>query len=235
MAEFLPPNFADPGQLPFLLVILGTVALFSLGTRRIQLPWLAVILVSLFFALRSFRNIALFGVSAWPLIALHAARSWPRPRRPFPFFSEFARLDPLSRTGILGVPVAVLMLLVGLNRGKVAGLKVIPDQFNRRAFPTVAVAKARLANLTGNVFDAWGWGGYIMYAWPQARLHVDPLKFNSDTITSYVIIEDMRPGWQDELDQLGHQNCDRESEIPYRYGALLVSRHGVNGIATARR
>lgn len=201
MAEFLPPNFTDPGQWPFLLAILGTVALFAIGTRRIQLPWLAVILVSLFFALRSFRNIALFGVSAWPLIALHAARSLPGPRRPFPLFSEFARLDPLSRTGILGVPVAGLMLLLGLNRGTVAGVEVIPDRFNDRAFPTVAVAKAKAAALSGNVFDAWAWGGYIMYAWPQARLHVDPLKFNSTTITSYSIIEDLRPGWQGELDK----------------------------------
>jgi hypothetical protein len=40
-----------------------------------------------------------------------------------------------------------------------------------------------------------------MYAWPEARLHVDPLKFNSQTIKSYGIIDDLDPGWQQELDR----------------------------------
>ena len=40
-----------------------------------------------------------------------------------------------------------------------------------------------------------------MYAWPSARLQVDPLKFNAVTMRSYSLIEDMRPGWQHELDR----------------------------------
>ena len=199
IAEFLAPNFQDSGQWPFLLAILGTVGLFAIGTKRIRLDWLAVILVSLFFGLRSFRNIALFGVSAWPLIALQAARAWPRPKRPFPLFSEFARLDPSSRVGIIGVPVTILMLWIGLSRGAIGGLSVIPDRFSPKAFPTAAVDRARKASLQGRVFDNWAWGGYIMYAWPEARLHVDPLKFNDETIKSYTVIEDLQPGWQKEV------------------------------------
>ena len=201
MAEFLAPNFQDAGQWPFLLAILLTIVLFAYTTRRPPFPWLLVIVMSFFFALRSFRNIALFGVSAWPLIALHAAQAWPETKRRFPLFTEFARLDPGSRIGVLSVPVAILMLALGLNRGHVGPITVIPDQFDPRAFPTVAVSRARNAGLDGRVFDDWPWGGYIMYAWPQARLHVDPLKFNTVTMRSYSLIDDMRPGWQKELDR----------------------------------
>lgn len=224
MAEFLPPNFQDAGQWPFLLAILGTVALFSMGTRRIQLPWLAVILMSLFFALRSFRNIALFGVTAWPLIALHAARAWPAWKRKFSLFNEFARLDPGSRVGILAVPTAILLLWLGLNRGQMAGLTVIPDRFSPKAFPTEAVSRARAASLPGRVFDAWGWGGYIMYAWPEARLHVDPLKFNAVTMKSYGIIEDMRPGWQRELDRWNVRTIIVNTRSPLAEGLSLEPR-----------
>ena len=199
IAEFLPPNFQDPGQWPFLISIVATVALFGLGTRRIRFPQLFVILVSLFFALRSFRNIALFGVTAWPLVALHAADSWPASGRKFPLFNEFARLDPVSRIGILAVPVSVLLLAIALNGGALARVQIISNRFSPTAFPTQAVAHARRAGLDGRVFDAWGWGGYIMYAWPEARLHVDPLKFNDETIKSYTLIEDMSPGWQQEM------------------------------------
>ncbi len=224
IAEFLAPNFQDPGQWPFLLAVLGTIALFSVTTTRIQLPWLAVILISFFFALRSFRNIALFGVTAWPLIALHTARAWPRGKRKFPLFTEFARLDPGSRIGILAIPTAALLLALGLNRGHIGGLTVIPERFNPRSFPTAAVERARQANLQGRVFDAWGWGGYIMYAWPTARLHVDPLKFNRETMTSYTLIEDMLPGWQKEMDRWGIRTVIVSSRSPLAKGLSLEPR-----------
>lgn len=199
MAEFLAPNFQDAGQWPFLLAILLMTALLSLGVRRMPLPWLAVVIVSLFFALRSFRNIALFGVTAWPLIALHVARAFPHGRRKFPLFNEFARLDPNTRVGWLAAPVAVLLILFGLNRGWVGPIPVIADHFDKKTFPVVAVDRAREAHLQGRVFDYWGWAGYIMFAWPEASLHVDPLKFNRTTIDSYTAIEDRHPGWLDEL------------------------------------
>ena len=200
ISEFMAPNFQELLQVPFLLALLMTVGLFALGTRRIQLPRLILILVSLAFALRSFRNIALFGVTAWPLIALHVADSFPRGRR-FRLFGEFARLDPFSRVGVLIVPTAAILLLLGLNRGSVAGNQLIPESFSPRTFPTRAVTLAKTAGLEGRVFDAWRWGGYIMYAWPEARLHVDPLKFNARTIKSYGVIDDLDPGWQQELER----------------------------------
>ena len=201
ISEFLAPDFQELLQIPFLLALLSTIGLFALGTRRIQLPRLILILVSVFFALRSYRNIALFGVSAWLLIAMHVAESIPPRKKPFRFFGEFARLDPRSRVGILAIPTAVLLVMIGLNRGAVGGRQLIPDSFSAKAFPTAAVEKARAAGLRGRVFEAWRWGGYIMYAWPEARLHVDPLKFNATTIKSYGIIDDLDPGWQQELDR----------------------------------
>ncbi|HUQ18084.1 MAG TPA: hypothetical protein VM099_00610 [Gemmatimonadaceae bacterium] len=199
MAEFLPPNFQDAGQWPFLLALLAMVALLSFGTRRIQLNWLAVIMMSLFFALRSFRNIALFGVTAWPLVALHVARSFPKARRPFRWFTEVARIDPQTRTGLYALPVAALMLLVGLNRGSVGGVHVIEDHFDKKTFPVVAVDSAKRAHLDGRIFNAWVWGGYLMLTWPEAKLHVDPLKFSDTTMKTYTTIENVHPDWLDEL------------------------------------
>ena len=54
MAEFLAPNFQDAGQWPFLLALLLTVVLFAYTIRRPPLPWLLLIVMSIFFALRSF-------------------------------------------------------------------------------------------------------------------------------------------------------------------------------------
>ena len=214
MAEFLPPNFQEPSQWAFLTTLLLTVALLSLCVRRMPLNWLAVVVMSLFFALRSFRNIALFGVTAWPLIALHVARAFSKARRPFPLFTEFARLDVGTRVGVYAAPVAVMMLVLGLNRGSIGGVHLIADHFDYKAFPVAAVDKARTAQLQGRVFDSWKWGGYIMYAWPQASLHVDPLKFSDTTIKTYSTIEEMRPSWLNELKRWNVQTIIIQARSP---------------------
>ena len=40
-----------------------------------------------------------------------------------------------------------------------------------------------------------------MLAWPEASLHVDPLKFSDTTIKTYGRIEDLRPNWLAELNR----------------------------------
>ena len=113
------------------------------------------------------------------------------------------------------------MLVVGLTRGSVGGLQVIADRFSPSKFPTDPVMKAKAAGLRGRVFDAWGWGGYIMYAWPEASLHVDPLKFNEVTIRSYSLMEDMEAGWQKELNRWGIQTVIIPSKSPMAKGLSM--------------
>jgi hypothetical protein len=197
--EYLSPNFHDPTNLPFLLTLVLSFALLAVCTRRMPLPWLFVTTLSLFLALRSYRNVALFGVTAWPLIALHVARAWPAHRRRFPLFTEFARIDAQTRVGLWSIPVVVLLVLLGLNRGSVAGYQLIQDRWDRRRVPVDAVNAAKAAGLPGRLLTPWDWGGYLMYAWPGKPIHVDPLKFNDTTMRSYSKIWELWPGWQDEL------------------------------------
>ena len=199
--EYLPPNFNELDSLPFLIVVLATVAMIALTARRMPFRWLAVIVVSLFFGLRSFRNISLFGVTAWPLLALHVARAWPEGRRRFPWFNDFVRVDARSSVGLWSVPVALALLALGLNHGWVAGAPLIADRFDSGRFPVAAVDSARRAGLTGRVFHPWTWGGYLMYKWPGTPLHVDPLKFSDTTMRTFTRIDEVRPGWKAELDR----------------------------------
>jgi hypothetical protein len=115
---------------------------------------------------------------------------------------------------VYAAPFAILLLAIGLNRGSIGGLHVIADHFDNKTFPVIAVDRARTAHLPGRVFDAWGWGGYIMYAWPEASLHVDPLKFNDTTIKTYETIEELRPDWLKELSRWKVQTIIVNSKSP---------------------
>ena len=201
LEEYLPPKFNEFASFPFLIVVLLTVVLLSLSTRRMPFRWLAVVVLSLFFGLRSFRNIALFGITAWPLIALHTARTWPEARRRFPWFRDFVRLDALASVGWWSAPVALALLALGLNHGRIADKELIADHFDSGRFPVVAVDSARRAGLSGRVFSQWTWSGYMLLAWPGASLHVDPLKFSDTTMATFTRIEDVKPEWKAELDR----------------------------------
>jgi hypothetical protein len=199
--EYMPPNFQEFGQLPFLFVLILILGLLALSRERMPLRWLVLVGMSLFFALRSSRNIALFGVSGWPLVALHVSRAWPRGRRAFPYLKEFARIDPSTRVGLWATPVALILLALGVSRGNVAGHSLLPDHFDQKKFPVAAVELAKRSKLSGRVFEPWVWAGYLIYAWPDARLHVDPLKFSERTIDSYRQIEGVNQNWRAELDR----------------------------------
>jgi hypothetical protein len=161
-----------------------------------------VVVVTTVLALRSFRHIALFGVSAWPLIALHAARTWPDERRGFSLFSHIALADKSTRPGLYALPVALALLLAGASHGRIGGTQVIRNSFSRNIFPVVAVDSARSAGLgQDRIFQKWTWGGYIMYALPGAQLMVDPLKFNQSSIDAYSRVDGVRSGWQGELER----------------------------------
>lgn len=197
--EYQPPNFGEMESLPFLIAIIAGVGLLAASRKRPSVPWLAVIAMTLIFGVRAGRNIALFGVTGMPLIALHAAQSWRNGRRPFRYFGEFARLDPCARVGQWATPMLVLLLGLGLNRGSAAGATLIEDRFDSRVFPVEAVRSAQAAGLVGRIFHPWTWGGYLLYAWPGSSLHVDPLEFSEETIDSHTRIESMQPGWRVEL------------------------------------
>ena len=199
--EYLPPKFNEFASFPFLIVVLLTFVLLSVSARRMPFRWLAVVVLSLFFGLRSFRNIALFGITAWPLIALHTARTWPEARRRFPWFQDFVRLDARAGVGWWSAPVALGLLGLGLNHGRIAGREVIADRFDSGIFPVVAVDSARRAGLSGRVFTQWTWGGYMLLAWPGARLHVDPLKFSDTSMVTFTRIDEAKPEWKEELDR----------------------------------
>lgn len=201
IAEYMSPNFHRLAALPFLLSVIGSLGIMALSSRRMPLSWTAVVLVTLFFALRSVRAIPMFAVAAWPLVALHAARTWGGRNWNPALFREFARLDRTATTRPWILAGAGLLLALGLNRGVAFGTTIVDDRFDRGRFPLAAAGHARAAGVGTRVFAPWPWGGFLTLAWPEARHHVDPLKFNRTTIESYTVIESVEPGWQEELDR----------------------------------
>jgi hypothetical protein len=204
-AEFVSPNFHEPGAKVFLAILLLTFGLLALYTKRPTLPRFLVICTGAAFALISIRNIPLFGLTGLPLLALHLDQAWRRLPDPRGVRSRFGVTAGRTSTLPWALPVAVLLCGLGLMRGLLGSLQIIPDEFDRTVFPVAAVSKARKEHLEGRLFSDFAWGGYLIYAWPEQKVFIDGGTdfFGEDVFREYAKVKQLEPGWRDVVAERG--------------------------------
>jgi hypothetical protein len=193
--EYRPPGLTALSDLFFFLVLLFAIIAVIRSRRRMSFPATIAAGVTTLFALRAGRNIALFGLVAWPLIVLHLT-SAARDRATSP-----PALSPRAtwRFGIWSAPVVAAVLLIGALHGRIGGVHIIRDEANPNRFPVAAVARLRDARLSGAMLTTWVWSGYVPYAWPGKRVFFDPLLFSPDILDSFGRMLLAHRGWRDEL------------------------------------
>lgn len=199
--EYRSPDFHQPQAQIFLLAVLLLVGLVAVSAQRPTFPRLLLLLVNLAFALYSARNIPLFAVTALPSIALAADPGWKRLRSLARFRRAVAAGERVSSTGAWSLAAAVGLALLALAHGRVAGRDLLPTDFDATRFPVEAVQRARAADLQGRIFNEFGWGGYLLYAWPEQRVFIDGQTdfYGEDLARAYVQVTELRPGWREVL------------------------------------
>jgi hypothetical protein len=164
-----------------------------------------VLLATVAFALHSARNIPLFCLTALPLLAVHLDPEWRELR-----WRSLARLraavtlgDRQARAGGWAAAATLLFVGLGLSGGRVAGVPVVQAEYDATIFPVDAIRYARGAGLEGRMFNAFIWGGYILYAWPEQRVFIDgQTDFYGEALTrEYARIAGTLPGWREGLDE----------------------------------
>lgn len=201
--EFQSPDFhALYGRL-FLVVLLVIITGLAFRGERPSFPRFAVLMMMLSGSLYAMRNIPLFGMAALPLFAVEidgAFRSvtvgWLVRVR-----GVFEDGESIAVKGRWAPWFAMALVLLGLNRGSVAGTQIVTSQFDAKEFPIEAVSAAREAHLGGRMFNYFTWGGYILWAWPEQRIYIDGMTdfLGNEVLESYATVFLLQPGWEDEL------------------------------------
>lgn len=200
-AEFVSPDFHEVGGRLLLAAILLCLASLSLYQRRPTLPHLLVICAGTAFALISVRNVALFGLTALPVLALHLDPLWRRLPDPRGIRGRFAITAAQTSTLPWMGFAAFLLALVLLLHGRIAGLRLLADHFDDKTFPVAAVQQARKESLSGRLFSEFGWGGYLVYAWPEQKIFIDGGTdfFGEEIFRDYSQVKRLVPGWRARL------------------------------------
>jgi len=199
-SEFQAPGFRDLGTRLFLLALLGGIAGLAWVRERIALPHLIVILALTAFALMARRNIALWALTALPLLAVHfdsAVRRLPEP----PNFRKSFGQTASGWTWPWIAPIAVCFLLIGLAHGRAGPFQLVPDRFDPKTFPIEAMAHARNDGKHGRLFTAFTWGGYQLFAWPEEKVFIDGGTdfYGEEILRNYLDIWTLQPEWRTRL------------------------------------
>jgi len=201
--EFMSPDFHTVNGKIFLLALLAVLGGLALSRRRPTFPVLLVLLANVAFALISRRNIELFGLVALPLVALHLDPEW----RALPLLRRakavFQREHAGSYSGLGAAMVSGLFIVLALQRGTVAGVELVPDRFDGKAFPVAAVERARAEGLDGRLFNYFIWGGYLIHQWPEQRVFIDGATdfYGERLFNDYLRVWNLDPGWREVFRQ----------------------------------
>jgi hypothetical protein len=196
-AEFASPDFHDLATKFFLAVIVGVVVSGFLSRRRPPATTILMCAVGIWIALVNQRNAILFGFTALPLLAIHLDAEW----RGIGVVRRAGRgIEAGARgaaTALWAIPVAAFAVALGLGHGRLGGWKLLDDEFSPALAPVRALAAARQADLIGRVFTEFGWGGYLLYAWPEQKVFIDGGTdfYGGGLMRDYGTIRDARPGW----------------------------------------
>lgn len=202
-AEFQSLDFHQVYGRAFLVLLLLILTILTLRKQRLSIPTLFVVGMTLAGGLVARRNAPLFALIALPLLAIDFDAAWKKVRvfglkRMRRVFEEG---EGLAVPGRWAPWFAALILLFGATGGAIGGARFVPEHFDARKFPVDAVVAARAAGLTGNIFNDFVWGGYLVYAWPEQRIFIDGMTdfLGDDVLRSYLTIERLDPGWEEEL------------------------------------
>jgi hypothetical protein len=200
-AEFTSPDFHEVGPKLFLGALLICMVALSVRGNRPSLPRLFVLCAGTALSLIAVRNMALFGLTALPVLALHVDGAWRRMPDSKGVRGRFEATAVKATTLVWAIPAALLMLVVALGHGKVGSLKLIGDRFDATIFPVAAIRKARSEHLQGRLFSEFAWGGYVDYAWPEQKIFIDGGTdfFGEELFREYSKVTRMRPGWREIL------------------------------------
>ncbi len=205
--EFRSPNFHTSGARGLLVMFLLLGLLLMVARPKLRRSELLLLAVWGYFALHSIRNAPIFALVAAPILAVHF-HAWLQ-RLPAHYALTTYRGVSARVTGLDAAADGRLLALAGTVY--ICWLTLLPAAFGRtpvvqtevltNRFPAAAVQwlKQNHATLPCEMFNDYGWGGYLMLYFPERKVFVDGRNdfYGPELIIEFNKADNVEPGWED--------------------------------------
>jgi hypothetical protein len=189
IAEWASPNFHRAEYWPFLLIILATFAALVCSRIPLRPRDLILLLIGLYASLASIRMIPLFVLIAAPLIVKRLGRWRHAGQRPHPTF----------RTPLNALIIVAMVIFAGVRLDDVIHRQ---SEAEARNFPTRAVAFLEQHPPTGNIFNHYDWGGYLIWKlYPTIPVFIDGRAdlYGPELLHDFADVYQLKDGWRQIL------------------------------------
>ncbi len=195
--EWFSPDFHDPQWQPFAFLLIGLIVAGIASRARVPVPQLLLLALLGYASLRSARNIPLFVLVAIPVLSQQLGEIFSK--LGVPTQSTCPPTTPRV-VRIINALLFVLVLLVVLARVYV----VVNNQANveRAKFPAAAVDYIQSQHPPRNIYNAYGWGGYLVWRlYPDYPVYIDGRAdvYGDLFIEDYLKIYRAESGWDEKL------------------------------------
>lgn len=222
--EWQSPNFHQLKFQPFAWMIFAELAALGISRRRLALTDFLLTAGFAYLGLMAARNIALFALTAPPVIARHAAPVVDAFSRRIGF-RGFRQIRPTRAQALLNWLLLGVLLIAVLARAAL----IMPQSVNEEAFadtlPVHAVEAIRQEAPPGRIFNSYNWGGYLIWNLPEYPVFLDGRTdlYNDEIIGQWLQAARAEPGWQEILDLWEVRLVLLEANMP------LSGKLGANG------
>jgi hypothetical protein len=189
--EWFSPDFQQLEWMPLAALILALIAVPLIARRPVHLTRILLVLFFGFFALRSMRNVPIFALSAIPVLAdqMTGVSLIKKTSDKLAGISKW--LNPLL--------LALVLLITGLRFSTTFGQQ---NKVVATTYPKSAVDWISSNHPQGNLFNSYGWGGYLIWRlYPEYKVYIDGRAdiYGDQFIYDYIIVYNGQAGWDEAL------------------------------------
>lgn len=172
--EYQPPNLLSAPFIPYLIFLFFVVALLIIVRKQISLVEVLQLIIWCIFGLISARNIPLAIIVSLPIISSLYTRI--KQKKIEAFKLDESRVADEKRNAFVilpGLSIAIsslIIVLISINVQAIYNRNV----FLSNVFPVQAVDYLEKNPPSGNMFNEFTWGGYLLYRmWPDQMVFID--------------------------------------------------------------
>jgi hypothetical protein len=197
--EYFSPDFHLSGALPFLAMISFSIFILSRNLRK--LPFSEGLLLAGWTAmgLYSARNIPLYAIIAAPILGYCLYGSINRFTVTTRTEMRIQAIEDQLKGYLIPIGIALIAALL-LYKGIPMDIQRNGNQFDSEVFPVEAVNWLDQNPQSGNMFNYFSWGGYLLYRlWPSEKVFIDgQTDFYGEKLTrDYAEAISADPLWED--------------------------------------
>jgi hypothetical protein len=204
--EWQSPNFHELQVQPFVWMLLLTLGVLGYSRKRLALTDFLLVAGFAYMSLTSARNIAIFALVTPMVLTRYGApilNGYGKLLKVRVLIVNNVEISPryyVLNWIILGVLSIACVIKVSL---------VLPSEANwreiKKTMPVEAVNIIKLNKPSGQLFNSYNWGGYLIWALPEYPVFIDGRTdlYNDEIISQWLQVVQAEDGWQQVLDRWG--------------------------------